>query len=272
MSINEIPPQLAVSGHEHCSLAELSQLAKLLNLPLHADNPKAHYLLHQSINRLELLNANEPSVKAIFVDFEAGKNHHRRLYGGGKGKDFSKALGLQKFPGARIIDATAGLGGDAFVMAALGCEVTLLERNPVVQQLLSDGLARADSSDDKDVQAIASKMRLVQQNATDYLDKLEADEYPQLIYLDPMVPSREKTALVKKEMRFFHDIVGKDEDSAELLETALTRSVERVIVKRPLRAETLNSRKVDFEIRGKTVRYDVYLGIRHSANHRPITN
>lgn len=270
--LNSKTPQLAVSGHESCSLTELSQLAKLLNIPLHTDSPDAQYLLHQSINRLELLNAKEPNTKAIFVDFEAGKNHHRRLYGGGKGKDFSKALGIQKFPGAAIIDATAGLGGDAFVMAALGCEVTLLERNPVVQQLLSDGLSRADGSEDKEVQSITSRMRLVQQNAMNYLQNLEADEYPQLIYLDPMFPSREKTALVKKEMRFFHDIVGKDEDSAQLLETALTRAIERVIVKRPLRAETLNSRKVDFDIRGKTVRYDVYLGVRHSANHRPINS
>jgi len=269
---SETAPTLAVSGHENCSLTELTQLAKLLNLPLHANRSTAQYLLHQSPNRLELLNTNEPNTKAIFVDFEAGKNNHRRLYGGGKGQDFAKALGLQKFPKATIIDATAGLGGDAFVMATLGCKVTLIERNPVIQQLLSDGLARADSSEDPDVQTISARMRLVQQHAISYLDKLEADEYPQLIYLDPMFPEREKTALVKKEMRFFHDIVGKDEDSAELLEIALTRAIERVVVKRPLRAETLNSYKPDFDIRGKTVRYDVYLGCRHCTNHRPINS
>ena len=115
-------------------------------------------------------------------------------------------------------------------------------------------------------------MRLVQQSAHEYLAHLEADEFPQLIYLDPKFPGRDKSALVKKEMRFFHDIVGKDDDSALLLELALIRAIERVIVKRPIKADTLNSRKPDFEIRGKTIRYDVYLGCRHSANQRPITS
>ena len=265
-------PQVAINGHENCPLAQLEQLAKSLRLPLLSDAPNAQYVLNQNINRLELINANEPKTKAICVDFEAGKTQHRRLYGGGKGQDFSKALGMQKFPKASIIDATAGLGSDAFVMATLGCTVTMLERNAIIQQLLSDGLSRADSSEDSEVQAIATRMRLVQQQSISYLENLEADEYPQLIYLDPMFPQREKSALVKKEMRFFHDIVGKDEDSAELLEIALKRATERVIVKRPIKAETLNTRKPDFDIRGKTVRYDIYLGCRHSANQRPITS
>lgn len=265
-------PKVAISGHTSCPLTQLEQLAKLLRLPLLTDEPSAQYLLYRGVNRLELLNSNEPNTKAIFVDFETGKSRHRRLYGGGKGQDFSKALGLQKYPEATIVDATAGLGGDAFVMATLGCKVTLLERNPIVQQLLSDGLSRADSSEDNEVQAIATRLRLVQQHSLEYLARLEADEFPQLIYLDPMFPQREKNALVKKEMRFFHDIVGKDEDSAELLEIALTRAIERVIVKRPVKAETLNARKPDFEIKGKTVRYDVYLGCRHLANQRPITS
>ena len=264
--------QVAIGGHESCPLSQLEQLAKLLRLPLLEDAPAAEYLLYCGVNRLELLNSAEPNTKAIFVDFEAGKSRHRRLYGGGKGQDFSKALGLQKFPGATVIDATAGLGGDSFVMATLGCNVTMLERNPIVQQLLGDGLARGDSSENSEVQAIATRLRLVQQQSIDYLESLDADEFPQLIYLDPMFPQREKNALVKKEMRFFHDIVGKDEDSAELLEVALTRAIERVIVKRPAKAETLNARKPDFEIKGKTVRYDVYLGCRHLVNQRPITS
>ncbi|MGB1310224.1 MAG: class I SAM-dependent methyltransferase, partial [Leucothrix sp.] len=177
--------EVAVSGHPQCPLTQLKQLANSLGLPLIDDAEGAHYLLYQNVNRLELLNTNEPKTKAICVDFAAGKAQHRRLYGGGKGQDFSKALGLHKFPEATIIDATAGMGSDAFVMATLGCQVTLLERNPIIQQLLSDGLARADDSDDSEVQAIATRMRLVQQESQKYLESLETDEYPQLIYLDP---------------------------------------------------------------------------------------
>jgi len=263
---------LAVSGHDQCPPAELEQLARLLQCPIYSDAYHAHYILHQSPQRLELFNPSEPNTKAIYADFVEGKTRHRRLFGGGKGQDLAKALGLQKFPNATIVDATAGLGGDSFVMATLGCEVTLLERNPVVQLLLSDALARADASGDAEVQAIAKRMRLVQRSALVYLAELEADDCPQLIYLDPMFPERGKQAQVKKEMRFFHDVVGDDADGAALLELALTRAIERIIVKRPLRAETLNERKPDFQIRGKTIRYDVYLGTRHSAAQRPTTS
>ncbi|PID46921.1 MAG: 16S rRNA methyltransferase [Proteobacteria bacterium] len=262
---------LAVSGYETCPAAELAQLARLLGCPLYADAPDAQYVLHRSKQRLELFNPSEPNTKAIFADFVEGKTRHRRLFGGGKGQDLAKALGLQKFPEASVVDATAGLGSDAFVMATLGCRVTLLERNPVVQLLLSDALSRADESGDVEVQAIAARMRLVQSPAIDYLDALVAEDYPQLIYLDPMFPERGKQAQVKKAMRFFHDIVGEDADADQLLEIALQRAIERIIVKRPLRSDTLNERKPDFQIRGKTIRYDVYLGTRHGI-HRPITS
>jgi len=254
---------LAVSGHDQCPPADLEQLSKLLRCPLYSDATEAEYVLHRSTARLELFSPKQPNTKAIFADFVEGKVRHRRLFGGGKGQDLAKALGLQKFPNATIIDATAGLGSDSFVMATLGCHVTMLERNPVVQLLLGDALARADSSGDEDVQEISARMRLVQQPSIDFLTALDPEDYPQLIYLDPMFPERGKQAQVKKEMRFFHDVVGDDQDSPDLLDIALQRAVERIIVKRPLRAETLNDRKPDFQIKGKTIRYDVYLGTRH---------
>lgn len=262
---------LAVSGHDTYPLTELEQLSRLLKCPLYVDAPNAHYVLHRSKGRLELFSPAEPNTKAIFADFVEGKSRHRRLFGGGKGQDLAKALGLQKFPNATVIDATAGMGGDAFVMATLGCQVTLLERNPVVQLLLSDALARADECADTEVKGISDRMRLVQRSGVDYLTMLEPEDYPQLIYLDPMFPERGKQAQVKKEMRFFHDVVGDDADGDQLLEIALQRAIERIVVKRPLRAETLNQRKPDFQIRGKTIRYDVYLGTRHGS-HRPMIN
>lgn len=254
---------LAVSGHDECPPADLEQLSKLLRCPLYTDATNAQYVLHKSATRLELFSPDHPKTKAIFADFVEGKVRHRRLFGGGKGQDLSKALGLQKFPNATIVDATAGLGSDSFVMATLGCHVRMIERNPVVQLLLSDALARADNSGDEEVEEISARMRLIQQPSIDYLTELEPEDYPQLIYLDPMFPERAKQAQVKKEMRFFHDVVGDDQDSPDLLDIALQRAVERIIVKRPLRAETLNNRKPDFQIKGKTIRYDVYLGTRH---------
>ena len=39
--------------------------------------------------------------------------------------------------GVRVLDCTAGLARDAFVLASLGCEVTLVERSRVVYTFAS---------------------------------------------------------------------------------------------------------------------------------------
>ena len=52
------------------------------------------------------------------------------------------------------------MGGDGFVLATLGCEMLLLERNPVVHSLLDDGLQRAAIAGlaDTELAAIAAEL------------------------------------------------------------------------------------------------------------------
>lgn len=56
---------------------------------------------------------------------------------------------------------------------------------------------------------------------------------PDVVYLDPMYPHRQKSALVKKEMRVFQSLVGNDDDADSLLIPAMTIAKRRVVVKRP---------------------------------------
>ena len=107
-----------------------------------------------------------------------------------------------------VLDATAGLGRDSFVLATFGCDVQMVERSPVIAALLKDGLRRARQ--DPGVAEIASRMQVINADAISYLQELSKEKRPQVIYLDPMYPHRDKTALVKKEMRVFRDIVGDD--------------------------------------------------------------
>jgi 16S rRNA (guanine1516-N2)-methyltransferase len=74
-----------------------------------------------------------------------------------------------------------------------------------------------------------------------------------------MFPERTKTAAIKKEMLFFHDIVGMDTDSDQLLDLARQCAKKRVVVKRPRLAKLLNQAPANFVIKGKSTRYDVYL-------------
>lgn len=216
------------------------------------------YRLIQTAERLELHDTQDPKVGAVYVDFVAGKAQHRRLFGGGKGQDIAKAIGLHKYKNPQVIDCTAGLGREAFVLATLGCHVTLLERSSIVHALLADGLQRAQA--DAEIAPIIQRMTLHLADAHAWLPTLAAKQLPDVIYCDPMFPERQKTALVQKEMRFFHEVVGDDRDSDGLLALARRYARQRVVVKRPRHAPHLAATQPAFVIAGKAVRYDVYLG------------
>ncbi len=114
----------------------------------------------------------------------------------------------------------------ASLLAWLGCRVTLLERSPLVQALLADGWRRAEA--EPLLTAALARMRLVPTDAAAWLDGLAEAERPEVVYLDPMFPAREKSAKVKANMQVFHQAVGADADSDTLLEPALRAAKKRV--------------------------------------------
>ncbi|CAM4046478.1 class I SAM-dependent methyltransferase [Pseudoalteromonas byunsanensis] len=205
---------------------------------------------------LQLLKADEPKLGAVLVDFVTGAAAHRRKFGGGKGQAIAKAVGLNKGATPHVLDATAGLGRDAFVLAALGCKVTLHERHPVVAALLYDGLQRAY----QDIEIGSWMQQNMQMEFGSSHDLLASTQLqPDVVYLDPMFPHREKSALVKKEMRVFQDLVGADDDADNLLEFAYQLATKRVVVKRPDYAPFLNDKTPSMQIKTKKNRFDVYV-------------
>ncbi len=249
--------KIAVAVSPQISSGQLIQLAERVSLPLYDNAGDYAYLLYQTARHLELRSLIEPQINPLYVDFTGGKNRHRRLYGGGRGQHLARAIGLKKHPHSVVVDATAGLGRDAFVLATLGCRVTMLERSDVIAALLRDGLQHARDSDDEVVKNIAQQMQLVDVDAISWLQSNRG--MADVIYLDPMFPGRKKSAQVKKEMRFFQDVVGGDVDSGELLYAALDAARRRVVIKRPVRSGYIEERRPDFSINGKTTRYDIYL-------------
>jgi 16S rRNA (guanine1516-N2)-methyltransferase len=195
----------------------------------------------------------------LSIDFTHGQLAYRLKRLHGTNELLAKAVGIKNDYKPYVIDATAGLGRDGFLLATLGCQVTLLERSPVVTQLLDEALKRAKAHSNF---AGRLQINLIQTDSLVYLTKLTRDERPDVIYLDPMYPHRSKSALVKKEMRILRDIVGDDNDAGELLNVALQHALKRIVVKRPCSAPPLNNRKANFAIKGKTQRFDIYLPIR----------
>lgn len=152
------------------------------------------------------------------------------------------------------VDATAGLGEDAFLLAAAGFEVTLCESNPIIAALLEDALSRARK--DPALESIAARMHAIQCDSGEFLKDLP--ESPDIVYLDPMFPSRTKSAAVKKKFQLIHDLerpcdVGEEE---RLLKAALAARPRRVVIKRPAKAPSLAGCKPSYCISGKAVRYD----------------
>lgn len=186
------------------------------------------------------------------IDFCQGKLAHRYTQGIGKREPLARAVGVKANYQPHVIDATAGLGRDAFILACCGCQVTLLERNPNVAEQLAIALQRAEKIENR--QDIIQRMQLVKQDAIEYLRQYHAD----VIYLDPMYPHRKKSALVKQEMRLLREIVGDDEDIEQLFKQAMQSAKKRVVVKRPKLAPPLAKHLAHHKIIGKTTRFDVY--------------
>ncbi|AZQ12580.1 Ribosomal RNA small subunit methyltransferase J [Shewanella khirikhana] len=205
---------------------------------------------------LTLKKRDEPKLGGISVDFVSGAVAHRRKFGGGRSQAIAKAVGLKAGANPSVVDGTAGLGRDAFVLASLGCNVLLIERHPVVAALLEDGLRRA-YLDAEIGPWMAQRMQLVHGSSLDALDNLQ--HQPDVVYLDPMYPHRDKSALVKKEMRVFQSLVGADTDADGLLQPALKLAQKRVVVKRPDYAEDLDGIKPSTRIETKKNRFDVYV-------------
>lgn len=233
------------------------ELAQQLSLPFGVVSTESPLVLRLTPERLELIQHGPNAPGPVFVDFVGGAMGHRRRFGGGRGQLVAKAVGIKKGFIPTVIDATAGLGRDAFVLAQLGCCVHMLERSTVVAALLRDGMRRA--AQDADLAEIIERMTLTSADAKRYLSNIEESDRSDVVYLDPMHPERSKAAMVKKEMRVFRELVGGDEDDAELLQCALSAAKKRVVVKRPRKSEIIDGPRPSLVYEGKSTRFDVYL-------------
>lgn len=248
-------PGIALLSDDAEQRSRLEAVAAAFAIPCSPPD-EAQFALELQHDQLQLRKLDEPKTGPVLVDFACGAAAHRRRFGGGRGQAIAKAVGLKSGKAPYVVDATAGLGRDAFVLASLGCRVTLIERHPVVAALLEDGLRRA-RLDEEIGPWVSERMHLLCGPAPTLLAQLS--EQPDVVYLDPMFPHRAKSALVKKEMRVFQSLVGADPDADALLPAALAVARARVVVKRPGYAGFLNGQRPSLSIETKKNRFDVYV-------------
>ncbi len=168
----------------------------------------------------------------------------------------------------RVIDMTAGMGEDSFLLAAAGFYVDMYERDPIIAALLEDALLRAKSYEPAAAKAntfesegtvkilrdAANRITLYPKDSIEALSSegTEAD----VIYLDPMFPERTKSALIKKKFQLLQQLESPCSDENELLNVALLAHAKKIVIKRPLKGPYLAGKKPDYSLSGKAVRFD----------------
>ena len=248
---------VCASGTEHHDMAV--NLSLRLSIPMVSDDTGLYeFLLLYSPKGLILKHTGKNRFKPLTVDFAGPAMTYRRKHGGGRSQALGRAAGVKKGCQPTVIDATAGLGRDGFILAWLGCQVHMLERSPVLAALLEDALQRA-ARFKKTAEIIEKRLHFTEADSMEFLLKLQPGNYPDVVYLDPMYPERTKSSLVKKEMRILRAVAGDDDDAAQLLSIGLGCARNRVVVKRPRLAPPLGGMMPTHQITGKSSRFDVYL-------------
>jgi len=241
-------PAVSVAAASSGALAEARSVAVALSLPFAdlGETQGLQLVVSETEAWLDL------SGTKVTIQFDSGAMLHRRR--GGQNELLGRAVGVKAGKCPAVFDATGGLGRDAFVLADLGCEVTLCEQAPVLQWLLQRALATASVSRHDSVREAAARMRLIAGNS-------ENQSVPpaSVIYLDPMFPERKKLAAVKKEAQALQAVSLSHDQGAALWQWAWQQPVERIVVKRPLRAPLLGRETPSHSLAGRSVRYDVFV-------------
>ncbi len=265
MSIHDttaIPANIAITaGTEKADVrARAAALADELGLPLAIEDQPSdqtpELLLTVGADRLELRETRRGAVGPVFVDFVRGPTGFRRRSGLSRRQPIALAIGLRHGP-ATVVDATAGLAQDSFLLASLGCTVTAVERSPVLGALIRDGLQRAAAEGSPALTVVIDRITLMIADSRTVLASMPRSTAPDVVYIDPMYPPKKGAALPKKEMRICRRLVGDDRDAAELLTIARQVARRRIVIKRPRHAPPLAPQPL-IQFTGKQVRYDVY--------------
>lgn len=260
--------RFAVMAVTPIKIAVADEIAQKINIPLiSALTPEAinryDYIVVVTHTFIGIQKTTSP-FSPYYIDYANKKMHYRIHHASLRNEALARAIGLNpKASTYHIMDATAGMGYDSFLLASLGYRVTMFERSPIIHTLLADALLRASHLEA--FKKITERIELVQGDSV-----LSQEQWikkpPNVIYVDPMFPPRHKSALAKKEMQLLQGILaGSVENDVLLFEMALSCATHRVVVKRPRLGIPITERKPNFTLIGKASRFDVYMPVNMSA-------
>lgn len=242
--------QIISKAENEADKQEAERIAKHMCLPLVEDLPegdKEELMLRFDSHGLALVKG-ELVLRGDFTTM------HKRLKPANlRGELLVRAAKMKEPKEERIaVDATAGMGEDALLLAASGFHVRLYEYNPIIAALLRDALRRAALV--PELEEAVSRMQLFEENSVHAMPDLQIR--PDVILLDPMFPARQKSGLIKKKFQLIQELEQPCEDAEALMHAAVMAQPHKIIVKRPLKGPNLADMKPNYAIEGKGIRYD----------------
>ncbi len=229
---------------QHAGLeAEIERISADYRIPVLSDPLNSSYQFHLDCEDgiLKLIETGTARYRPIYLRAHNPRRVSRRTLLG-------RAIGRKA---RTVADATAGLGGDALLLARMGYAVIAIERQPAVAALLENGVSRVLAN------APQLSIEFCFSDAKEKLSKMQ--ESPDVIYLDPMYPAGRKSSVkAARPVRVLRELAGDDEDAESLLDASLSKALNRVVVKRPHFAEPLARDRLTGNVAGKLVRYDIY--------------
>lgn len=231
-----------------------------INLEMVHIKPAANYFCISKEDKLIWIGGKDENNlkknKILSLDFLSAKALWRYARINKAQEPILRAIAWKAQQPLKVLDVSAGLGRDSAMMACAGALVDMCERNVILQILLAAALTELKKNNDP----LIKHLNLLKTDAITYLEDnvLIATKYD-VIYIDPMFPHRQKSALVKQDLRIVRDLVGDDLDADQLLIRALATDIKRIVVKRPINAPNLAQLKPQHSIFSTTMRFDVYL-------------
>ena len=235
------------------------KLADEINLSI--EDMQCNYALNIDGDKIyitKIKNDNKNKLSPLIIDFTSSKIAYRNNKASLGNELIAKAIGIKSNNNLHIADATAGLGGDSFLLASFGCKITMFERSPIISKLLENALER--SSNILEIKETINRITLIKDNFYNYVISNNLENID-IVYLDPMFPEKNKNTAVKKEMQYLQDIVMMPniDDEKLLFNAAYETAKYRVVVKRPKKSPYLDNQKPSHTIEGKAIRFDVYV-------------
>jgi 16S rRNA (guanine1516-N2)-methyltransferase len=165
----------------------------------------------------------------------------------------AKSIGHKKNVPLQVLDLTAGLCRDSFHFVCLGHQVLALEGNKDIFRVMHESLQQLPED---------QRFSLKNIQASDFLNSQGAQEFD-IIFFDPMFPEKKKSAKPGKESQLLQ-VLGQKHDpvlESTILTQARRLARKRVVVKRSHLAPHIGNQKPSLILKGKAVRYDVYVRI-----------